>query len=642
MLDDGSNIHFRLTDAVFQASEAISAGSIFALRCVHASNRLSGQIIAPLFGVEQPAKVIMNAQRRLVAIMSADVAGYTSLMEADEEGTHARMTRLGVAVIAPSIAESHGRIVKHTGDGFLAEFENAVDATGCAISLQQGFSLIGSEPGTPPIRLRLGLNVANVIVEPHDIFGEGVNLAARLQAMAEPGGIVVSTAVADQLRSRPGIECVDLGPRRLKNLRRPVRAFGIRARGVAPTLPSPEVPLIAADRPSIAVLPLRQLQPDPEEAYFSYGVVEGIIHTLAGLPELFVIAHGSTAAFMGTEADVRDVGAMLGVRYVVEGTVSRASGRIQIVIKLVDVEDGSVLYVGRFDGAPKELFEIQDRISAEVVARVAPSVHYRELARAIRKPPDSLTAYDCVLRALDLMPRLDQEGFDSAGELLRKAIVADPAYAPARSYLAFWHLIRLAQGWSPSATDEVSEAGRAAEAALQYDPRNSTALAIRAHFLSYTQRDFIGAAGLLEQAVAIGPNNPMAWSLSSATSGYLGEGKRAVLQAQQALRLSPIDPFAYLSEYLLGQAHYIVGDFADAIRVGRRVAARNGMHVANLRMLTASLVAAGDFAGAHEVTRRLLAINPRFRLSEFVRRTPLTGTVSVEFCKRLRAAGLPE
>ncbi len=584
----------------------------------------------------------MNAaQRRLVAVLAADVVGYSTLMEADEEGTHERMQRLVVASIDPSIGEHRGRLINRIGDGFLATFDSALDAAGCAIAMQQGFARLGVSPGLPPIRLRIGLNIADVIVDDNDVFGDGVNLAARLQAMAEPGGVVVSTTVAEQLRGRPGIALIDLGEQRLKNIRRPVRAFGMRARGIAPTLPPPELPPLGADRPSIAVLPLRQPHADPDDAYLADGMIEGVIHVLAGLPDLFVIAHGSTAAFAGAEADPRMVGRSLGVRYVLDGTFRRVGARLRITTRLIDVEDGSLLRVGRFDGAPDDIFEMQDRASADVVATIAPSVRERELARAVRKPPESQSAYDCVLRALDLMPRLDHGGFDRARALLQQAVVADPNYAVAWSYLAFWHLIRLAQGWTPSAAEDVTQAGQAAEAALAHDPGNATALAIKGHFLSYTQRDFVGAAALLERAVAAGPNNPLAWCLSSATSGYLGDYARAVEQAQQALRLSPIDPFAYLSEYLLGQTHYLAGDMVEAVRVGRRVAARNHMHAANLRTLAASLVAAGDAAGAQAVARRLLAIDPKFSLAAFAQRTPLTGAVLETFVARLREAGLP-
>lgn len=581
-------------------------------------------------------------ERRLVAVMAAGVADYSALVESDREYTQARMSRLEVAVVNPSIATHRGRIAKATNDGFVATFNSALEAAGCAIALQQGFGRLGEHPGAPPIRLRLGLDIADVTDDTRNIFGEEQSHAAGLLAVAEPGGIVVSASEAEQLRGRPGIELVDLGECKPSSLQRAIHAFAIRARGVAPTMSPPEVPSVGSDRPSIAVLPLRQSHPDPEQAYFADGVTEGIIHVLSGLPELFVISHGSMAAFAAGETDVCDVGRSLGVRYAVDGILRRTNNRLRITTRLFDVEDGSLLRTGRFEGMLDDLFEIQDRVSADVVATIAPSVQNRELVRALRKAPGRMTAYDYVLRALDLMPRLEHGCFETAGELLQKAVDADRAYSPAWSYLALWHLIRLAQGWASSVPDDITAAGRAADAALARDPRNSTALAIRAHYLSYTQRDFIGATALLEQAVTNGPNNPMAWALSSATSGYRGDGARAILEAQHALRLSPIDPFAYLSEYLLGQAHYIAGDFPEACRIGRRVAALNGMHAANLRLLTVSLVATQDIAAAQGVAKRLLAINPTFRLSAFAAQTPLTGPVLEEFCNRLRTAGLPD
>nr|WP_255575160.1 winged helix-turn-helix domain-containing protein [Caldovatus aquaticus] len=396
------------------------------------------------------------------------------------------------------------------------------------------------------------------------------------------------------------------------------------------------------DRPSVAVLPFRVLHGDPQQSWFAEGIIEGIIHVLSGIGNLFVIAQASAAAYAGTGPDPRRVADELGVRYVLRGTVQRSGERLRITAQLVDALDGRVLRAEKRDGATADLFEMQDRIAAQVIATIAPTVHEHELRRAMRKPPSSLTAYDLVLQALDLMPRLDSGLYDRAGSLLRQAIALDPGFAPARSYAALWHLIRIAQGWTPDPAGDSAAAARDAAAALEREHNNATALAIQGHMLSYTRREFAAAARILERATEAGPSNPTAWAFRSATTGYLGDGPRAVEQAEHAIRLSPIDPFVYLSEHLLSQAHYIAGNYAEAVRWGRWVAQKNARHAANLRTLTASLVASGEAEEARAVARQLLALNPGFRLARFAARTPLAGRALEHFLARLRAAGLPD
>ncbi|MBX6374653.1 MAG: winged helix-turn-helix domain-containing protein [Acetobacteraceae bacterium] len=399
---------------------------------------------------------------------------------------------------------------------------------------------------------------------------------------------------------------------------------------------------IGDDRPSIAVLPFRCLPGDAQQSWFAEGIIEGIIHVLSGIENLFVIAQGSSLSYAGTDPDPRRVADELGVRYVLRGAVQRSEERLRITAQLIDAVDGRVLRAEKCDGAATDLFEMQDRIAAQVIAAIAPTVHEQELQRAMRKPPSSLTAYDLVLRALDLMPRLDSGLYEQAGELLKQAIALDPGYAPARSYAALWHLIRIAQGWTLDPAEDSGAAARNAAAALEREHYNATALAIQGHMLSYTRREFAAAARLLERATVAGPSNPTAWAFRSATTGYLGDGPRAVEQAEHAIRLSPLDPFVYLSEHLLSQAHYIAGNYAEAVRWGRWVAQQNPRHAANLRTLTASLAASGDVEGARETARQLLALNPGFRLSRFAARTPLGGSVLEQFLARLRAAGLPD
>ncbi|MBV1797267.1 adenylate/guanylate cyclase domain-containing protein [Siccirubricoccus sp. G192] len=583
------------------------------------------------------------AERRLVAVLAADAAGYSRLMEADEEGTHARMMRLWFEVMQPSIAALHGQVIKHTGDGFLAIFGSASEAAQCALCIQR--QVQEREVAEPPDRrigFRMGLNVADAIIEAHDIFGDGVNIAARLQTYAEPGGLVVSGAVAEQIGGRPGIAAVDLGDFFLKNLTRPVRAYSVRhTAGLAASAPAPG-PALPEDRPSIAVLPFRMQRTDPDQAYFAHGIIEGIVQVLSGLEGLFVISLSSTLGYGNQRTDVRAVGRELGVRYVLSGSVLQARNRLRIGTELADTETGTVIHADRHDGDMEDLFEVQDRISTQVVGAIAPHVRQRELLRAMRKHPDNLTAYDLVLQALDQFHRLDRESFARARGLLQQAIAHDPGYAPAHAYAAWWHAMRIAQGWSADPMADHAAAARAAAAATERNGNDALALAVQGYVAGYVQKDYAAAAQLLDHALAVGPNCALAWAFSGANCCFLGEGPGAVQRAERGLRLSPLDPFVFFFEHILSQAHYTNGDFEAAVVWGRRAVAQNPRHQPATRALIASLVAIGWQEEACATAQRLLQIDPSFSLAAFAARTPLRGATRELFVERLRQAGLPD
>lgn len=590
---------------------------------------------------------MMPGQRRLVAVLAADVVGYTRLMEAAEADTHARVMRLQSEVVDPQIATHGGRIVKHTGDGFWVTFDSAVEAAQCALAIQaEACRRAGQDPPARRILFRMGLNVADAIIEAHDIFGEGVNIAARLQSHAEPGGLVMSGAVAEQVSGRLGGTLVSLGELFLKNLSRPVRAYSIlaeerHAKGQWGGHLEGHALALATDRPSIAVLPFRQGRASRDEAYFAEGIIEGIIHVLAGLPDLFVISQGSTLVYAGPAVDPRRVGRELGVRYVLQGSVRRWSDRLRILTQLTDADSGTVIRTGQHDGDAEDLFAVQDRISGEVVAAIAPQVREHELLRAMRKHPDNLTAYDLVLQALDRLHRLDQESFARARGLLQQAMAADVGFAPVYSYAALWHILRAVQGWSPDPAADYAEAGRLSAGAVECDRNDPLALAMRGHMLAWA-KDYEGSMRMFDRAVSAGPSSPLAWSFSSLTCGYLGNGTVAVQRAEHALRLAPHDPFGFLYESFLSQAHYLNGDIEAALHWSSRSTAENPRHAPSLRVLIASLVYVGRVAEACAVAQRLLTIEPNFRLAAFAGRTPLPEAIRSLFIERLRVAGLPD
>lgn len=390
------------------------------------------------------------------------------------------------------------------------------------------------------------------------------------------------------------------------------------------------------------MLPFRRSGTNPEEASVADGIIEGIIHNLAGLEGLFVISHNSTLAYAGVAVDARDVGRELGVRYVLHGSLRGAGGRLRVATELCDAETGTVVRTDLHDGAMAELFELQDRISAQVVSALVPSIREHELRRAMRKHPESLTAYDLVLQGLNELQRMDRDSFARAHGLLRQAVAADPDHALAHSNLAWWHIFRIGQGWSSDPDADRAEASRAAAAAIARDRGDALALAVQGLTVAYAERDFEAAMLILDRALAAGPNCALAWIFASSICCWTGDGPNAVARAERGLRLSPLDPFIFYYEHILSQAHHTNGTFDEAVAWGRRSAAHNPWHVPTFRTLAASLVACGRHDEACEIAQRVLELEPSFRLRALADRTPLRGPGRKAFIERLKTAGLPD
>jgi adenylate cyclase len=583
-----------------------------------------------------------EVHRRLAAILAADVVGYTRLMETHEVDTHIRLMQLRSEVLAPGVAAQRGRIVKHTGDGFLATFDTARDATRCALSLQEAVAAhtVGL-PADQRISFRMGLNAADIILEGDDVFGDGVNIAARLQTYAPSGGVVVSSAVAEQLGSDFDVNVIDLGDLRLRNISRSVRVYALHP----PMQPSRLVGEAAAGsepRPSIAVLPFRMNLVSPDQAYFVDGIVYDIIRGLAALKELFVVSRGSTLGYSGRNIDVREIGRQLGVRYVLYGSVQKTSTTLRIGTELSDAESGEVIRSDQYEGDLGDLFALQDRIAISVVRTIAPQVRERELMRALRKHPQNLTAYDLVLQALDLLYRMDYDSFSKARGLLEQAISYDPNYALAYSYVALWYVFRIGEiGSSDPDADAVAGARYAAQG-VELGGDDAFALAVYAHAQSFLLHDLDKGREVAGRAIAAGPSSAMAWTMASATSGFLGDGPEAVSQGEQGVRLSPLDARSFWHEGLLGQAHYVNGDYEQALEWALSALNRNGLIRFNHRLLIATLDALGRGREAAEAARRFLQIQPDFHVSSYARRCPFRATALEAWLGHLRSAGLPE
>ena len=581
--------------------------------------------------------------RRRVAIMAADVVGYSRLMAEDEDDVFSRLMSLRDNVIEPVVGEHHGLVFKHTGDGFLAAFETAAEAFRCALALQP--RIIEREarfPADRRILFRAALNVCEAIIQGGDLFGDGINVAARLQAYAEPGDLVMTAVFADEvgpaLRDR---ETFDLGELHLKNISRPVRAVGMRVGGgrrllsLAPVSPAPE-------KPSIAVLPFRQRSPGPDTAVVADGIVEEIVRALAARDELFVISRTSTLRYADKVIDPRSIGQDLAVRYVLHGSVQHSGDTVRIGTELSETEQGRVIRADRYDGPVSDIFELQARIAVDVAKTIAPHVLEWEVRRAMRKHPDSMTAYDLVVQALPHLFRLSYESHSVARGLLQQAMVLDPNYAPAYTYTAYWHIFRVGEGWSRDPDADSAEAARIAQEAIVRDPNDALALAICGHVRSFLLHDFEAANAILERAIEVGPNCALAWSMSSLTLGYLGDCGRAVERAEHGVRLSPSDVHTFWSQGVLAQAYYLNDDFAAATAWARRTAARNPAVMFNLRVLAASLVAQGRLQDARRVGQEILALSPGFSLERYAKSCPFTGSTLARWLDRLAAAGLAE
>jgi adenylate cyclase len=579
--------------------------------------------------------------RRSATILAADVVGYSRLMEADEEGTHARLMHLRFSLMEPVIGLHRGRVIKNTGDGFLAMFDHAVAGLEAAQELQRAAMVAEAEVAAERrIVFRMGINVAEVIVEDHDIYGDGVNVAARLQTLAEPGGIVISGIVAEQAGGTLGMQSVDLGQLHMHNRKHPVRVLSLRLPG-APNTVVGEAEAGTEPRPSIAVLPFRKLTTG-DDNYFADGIVDNIIQSLAALRELFVISRGSTLGFGGGPIDARAIGRALGVRYLLYGSVQRSGERLRIGTELSDADAGEVLRADHYDGEMGQLFLLQDRIAEETVRVIAPRVREHELKRAMKKHPQNMTAYDLMLQALDCLYRLDYASFSRARGLLQRAMIIDPGYAPAFALAARWHSIRVGQEWSPDYLSDREEASRLALAAIQRDESDALAWAVYGHTQSFLAKEYDGAIASIDRSIASCPNLALAWTVKGATLCFTGEGPSALHCARRGLRLSPTDSHVFFAEHILSQAHYVNGDFAAAVDWAKRSYRKNNRSASNMRVLAASLVAGGDIEPARTVARHHAEIAPAFTLSAWAARTPFRGTLLERFVEQLRVAGFHE
>jgi adenylate cyclase len=578
--------------------------------------------------------------RRLAAIAFMDIVGYSSLMAEDEARTHQAWMALLADVVRPGADKHRGRVVKSTGDGVLAEFPSALEAVEWAREVQEQVHRAGATESIKPrpIALRIAVHVGDVMTTADDIYGDGVNVAARLQEYGEPGGVILSEVVYNLVRGTIGTQARDLGFLRLKNLR-PVRAYALDNPRRSTARPG----WSRGSRPSIAVLPFVEHGVSSEHTYFGDGVVDDIIGGLASLQELFVISRNSTLKYRERPTDLGLIGNELGVRYVLSGSVRRIENRLRISAELADAETLGVLWSDRVNGDLADLFQLQDRLTERVVQTIAPNIYQAEIRRATRKRTENLGAYDYMLRGLDLLYRLTPQEFNQAHGMLEKSIELDESYALPYALTALWHSIRTQQGWSPDPAQDFAAVDRFTAAALERDPLDVWALSLAGHLRSLLFRDFESALVLFDRAIYACPNSAFAWARSSPTFCYMGDGAEARRRAEEALRLSPFDPQIFFTHTALCHAAYTEGNFENAAVWGRQAYTANPRYTANIRLLVASLAAAGTLDEARQVGQALIQLEPDFRVRKFCDNYAYRDPARrVALARHLLLAGLPE
>jgi adenylate cyclase len=548
-----------------------------------------------------------RVERRLTAILAADVAGYSRLVEADEEGTLAQWKAHWGALIEPAIKEHHGRVVRVVGDGLLAEFVSVVDALRCAVVVQRGMAERNADVAPERrIEFRMGVNFGELIIDRDDFWGDGVNIAARLEALAEPGGISVSGRVQEDTHGKLDIDFEDTGEQQLKNIMRPVRVYRIRFDAAAK--PPPMLPL--PNKPSIAVLAFQNMTGDPAQEYFADGTAEDIITMLSRSQSLFVIARNSSFTYKGRTVDVKQIARELGVRYVLEGSVRRGGNRVRITAQLVDAVTGNHLWAERYDHDPIDIFSVQDEIAEAVAIAIEPAVAEMERHRAVRKPPESLGAWEAYQRGLWHMGRMGAPENETAKGFFRRAIELDSSFAPAHAELASAILQGAAYYQLTTMPEALNEALPLVQKAMSLDPAGAAGY-ISLGFATHVQGDYEGSLVAARQALAISPNYHHAHHLLAVILCACGRPREAIEAFRKANRLNPYDPLRGMRLSRIAVAHYLLREYEAAIEAEKDAVRSYPDHPMAYRWLAAALGQMGRLDEARQALQTAVAIAPR-------------------------------
>jgi len=582
-----------------------------------------------------------EVQRRLVAVFAADVEGYSRLMGADEVGTLEGLTQRRV-ILDKAITDHRGRIANTAGDSVLAEFGSAVDAVQCAVEAQAALAEANAAlPTDKRINFRIGIHVGDVMVRAGDLFGDGVNIAARLQALAMPGGVCVSGETHRQVRKVLSVAFTDLGVQQVKNIEEPVRAYSVELVGtrVAASFPDVSKPLPLPDKPSIAVLPFQNMSGDPEQEYFVDGMVEDIITALSNFKSLFVIARNSTFTYKGKAVDIKQVGRELGVHYVLEGSVRKSAGRVRITGQLIEASTNTHLWAEKMDGNLRDVFDLQDQITTKVVSSVAPTIERAEIERAKQRLTSASHSYDTFLRGMALVY---SRQFSDARSLFKKATEQDGEYAAAFAMSAWTYSAEKAFKGIVHTPEMRADALRDANAALRIASDDAFVLARCAHPMAYICEQFDRAASLADRAVILNPNLSAGWTSRGWISLMLAKPERAIESFENLLRLSPLDPSRPNSLSGIAFAHFFLNRYEEGRRTAKESMQPHPNHQAFATYIV-NCVGCGDVLEANSAAVELLKFDPSFRVSRAIDIFP---TKSPEMRNKidnaLRIANIPE
>jgi TolB-like protein len=578
-------------------------------------------------------------ERRLAAILAADVVGYSRLMGEDEAGTLAAVRLLRSEVIEPRIVEHKGRLFKAMGDGFLAEFPSVVNAVACAAAVQKTMAARNADlPEGRQMALRIGVHLGDIIAEGGDLFGDGVNIAARIESLAPAGGVAISAMVRDNIGSRLDLGFEDMGEQKLKNITKPLRIYRLAATSRPPVhTRQPE-----HSKPSIAVLPFTNMSGDPEQEYFADGIVEDIITALSRFGQLFVIARNSTFTYKGKAVDIKQVGRELGVRYVLEGSVRRAGNRVRITGQLIDAGSGTHLWADRFDGELSDIFDLQDQVTTRVVGAIAPRLEQAEIERAHHKPTANLDAYDNYLRGKASLNRWTKEANAEALAYFLRTIDLDPESASAYGNAARCYVQRKIAGWTEERREDIAETTRLARRAAELGKDDAVALCTAAMAMAFVVGDLEEGEALATRALELNPNLARTWLVSGTIMVWLGrEPDLAIEHTQRALRLSPRDSQAFAMKGMIALAHFFAGRNDKAQFWAESAQREQPNFPIAICVAAASAALAGRRDDAQKAIMRLAQVNPKLRVSNIREFMPIRRSEHLNLmAEGLRKAGL--
>jgi TolB-like protein/class 3 adenylate cyclase/tetratricopeptide (TPR) repeat protein len=590
-----------------------------------------------------------DVQRRLTAVLAADIAGYSRLMGVDEERTLAQLKSLRKTLVDPTIAAHRGRIVKTTGDGMLVEFASAVDAARGAAEVQRAMAKQNADvPPDARIEFRIGIHVGDIMIDNDDIFGDGVNIAARLEGIAEPGGICISDDAQRHIRGKIELTFDDMGPQLLKNIAEPMRAWRVQVGKKPPSVLSKKAaadigrPLALPDKPSIAVLPFQNMSGDPEQEYFADGIVEDIITALSRFKSLFVIARNSTFTYKGKAVDIKEVGRELGVRYVLEGSVRKSVDRVRITGQLIDSLTGAHVWADRYDGKLENVFDLQDEITTNVVGHLVTHVQVSEIERSSRKPTASLDAYDCYWRGCAQHWKFTKSGTDAALAYFAKAVELDQNFASAYALAAVVYSARRQNGWMANIAQESAEAINLARRAIELGQMDDAALCRGGFILALFAGELEFGAECTRRGLAMNPNFAAGWSYSAFVHLYMGEHQIALEHFQRNESLNPRDPAIMYVEVGAALAHLFLGNYEEAARIMQEIVSEFPAFATGWRVLAISKAMAGDIAAGKNATSKALELDPSRTVSSLVPLVPLRRPADVQRYKEaFLRAGFP-